>query len=69
MIIVTHDMQIARHAGRIIELRDGEVIADSGSTAPLPKLRCRKTPMPSPPRGCCKRAIVLSMPSKWRCWR
>ncbi len=32
IIIVTHDMQIARHAGRIIELRDGEVIADSGST-------------------------------------
>ncbi|WP_374191098.1 ABC transporter permease [Candidatus Symbiopectobacterium sp. 'North America'] len=35
IIIVTHDMQIARHAGRIIELRDGEVIADSaGTTAP-----------------------------------
>lgn len=32
IIIVTHDMQIARHAGRIIELRDGEVIADSAST-------------------------------------
>ncbi len=33
IIIVTHDMQIARHAGRIIELRDGEVIADSSSTS------------------------------------
>lgn len=32
IIIVTDDMQIARHAGRIIELRDGEVIADSAST-------------------------------------
>ena len=28
LVIVTHDMAIARHAGRIIELRDGRVIAD-----------------------------------------
>lgn len=62
IIIVTHDMQIARHAGRIIELRDGEVIADSASTT---------TPAETAPQGntSAKRAIVLSMPSKWRCWR
>ncbi|MEJ7137085.1 MacB family efflux pump subunit [Amphibiibacter pelophylacis] len=28
LIIVTHDMAVARHAQRIIELRDGEIIAD-----------------------------------------
>lgn len=28
VVIVTHDMSIAKHAQRIIELRDGEVIAD-----------------------------------------
>lgn len=28
VVIVTHDMSIAEHAQRIIELRDGEVIAD-----------------------------------------
>ncbi|WP_186379312.1 MacB family efflux pump subunit [Yersinia massiliensis] len=28
VVIVTHDMTIAKHAQRIIELRDGEVIAD-----------------------------------------
>lgn len=28
VVIVTHDMQIAKHAQRIIELRDGEIIAD-----------------------------------------
>ncbi len=28
IIIVTHDMQVAEHAQRIIELRDGEVVAD-----------------------------------------
>ena len=30
VVIVTHDLDIARHARRIIELRDGEIIADSG---------------------------------------
>ena len=28
IIIVTHDMKVAEHADRIIELRDGEIIAD-----------------------------------------
>ncbi|MBN3136195.1 MacB family efflux pump subunit [Pectobacterium punjabense] len=41
VVIVTHDMTIAEHAQRIIELRDGEVIADRQTrpqevTAPLP---------------------------------
>jgi len=31
VVIVTHDMQVASHARRIIELRDGEIISDSGS--------------------------------------
>lgn len=31
VVMVTHDMKVARHAKRIIELRDGEIIADSGS--------------------------------------
>ncbi|AYH04761.1 MacB family efflux pump subunit [Pectobacterium parmentieri] len=42
VVIVTHDMTIAEHAQRIIELRDGEVIADrqtrpEEATAPLPE--------------------------------
>ncbi|WP_332777241.1 MacB family efflux pump subunit [Polaromonas sp.] len=28
IIIVTHDMQVARHADRIIEISDGEIVAD-----------------------------------------
>ncbi|GKW25874.1 MacB family efflux pump subunit [Pectobacterium polonicum] len=41
VVIVTHDMTIAEHAQRIIELRDGEVIADRQTrpeevTVPLP---------------------------------
>lgn len=31
VIIVTHDMKVAEHAQRIIELIDGKIVADSGS--------------------------------------
>ena len=41
VVMVTHDMKVARHAKRIIELCDGEIIADSGgcvsATEKLPK--------------------------------
>lgn len=41
VVMVTHDMKVARHAKRIIELCDGEITADSGgcvsATETLPK--------------------------------
>ncbi|MGE6225800.1 MacB family efflux pump subunit [Aeromonas media] len=37
LVIVTHDMEIARHAERIIELKDGRVIADRRTREPLPQ--------------------------------
>ncbi|HCN7405504.1 TPA: MacB family efflux pump subunit [Escherichia coli] len=41
VVMVTHDMKVVRHAKRIIELCDGEIIADSGgcvsATETLPK--------------------------------
>ncbi|HDL6958607.1 TPA: MacB family efflux pump subunit [Yersinia enterocolitica] len=41
LVIVTHDMSIAEHAQRIIELRDGEVIADRQMPQPeLPAKIC-----------------------------
>ncbi|WP_162526896.1 MacB family efflux pump subunit [Yersinia canariae] len=36
VVIVTHDMSIAEHAQRIIELKDGEVIADRQMSPPEP---------------------------------
>ncbi len=46
VIIVTHDMSVAEHARRIIEISDGEIIADrlTGKAAPPPVTR----PQPSP---------------------
>ncbi|MDT3251043.1 MacB family efflux pump subunit [Serratia sp. root2] len=38
VVIVTHDMKVAQHAQRIIELQDGEVIADSGRKSPAPPM-------------------------------
>lgn len=34
VVMVTHDMDVAWHAQRIIELRDGEIISDSGRHIP-----------------------------------
>ena len=36
VIIVTHDMQVAEHARRIIEIKDGEIIADRITGKPAP---------------------------------
>ena len=36
IILVTHDMQVASHAQRIVELRDGEVVSDRANTPSHP---------------------------------
>ncbi len=33
IILVTHDAQVAAHAGRVIEIRDGEIVADRRTSA------------------------------------
>ncbi|MCL7713263.1 MacB family efflux pump subunit [Stenotrophomonas mori] len=45
IIIVTHDMHVAEHAQRIIEIRDGEIIADRRNDK-VPALQ--KPPRPAP---------------------
>ncbi|MDQ0073682.1 macrolide transport system ATP-binding/permease protein [Variovorax boronicumulans] len=34
VILITHDRQVAAQAGRIVEIRDGEIVADSGGARP-----------------------------------
>ncbi|EMA7645745.1 MacB family efflux pump subunit [Yersinia enterocolitica] len=46
VVIVTHDMSIAEHAQRIIELRDGEVIADR--QMPQPELPVKISTIETP---------------------
>ncbi|EPF5500215.1 MacB family efflux pump subunit [Yersinia enterocolitica] len=46
VVIVTHDMSIAEHAQRIIELRDGEVIADR--QMPQPELPAKISTIETP---------------------
>ena len=36
IILVTHDMQVARHAGRIIEISDGEIVRDEVNAEAVP---------------------------------
>lgn len=50
VIIVTHDPAVARQAERIIEIRDGEIIADSGSPQQEgnPQAKMLELAMPAP---------------------
>ncbi|MCY9821579.1 MacB family efflux pump subunit [Aeromonas media] len=43
IILVTHDMAVANHANRIITLRDGRVVEDSGQPAASPPISPDKT--------------------------
>ena len=45
VIIVTHDMEVAEHARRIIEIKDGEVIADRQTGRPAPVAAPRVLPV------------------------
>ncbi len=49
VILVTHDAQVASHAERIIELRDGEIVADypNPERPPSPAARLEKPPQPA----------------------
>ncbi len=52
IIIVTHDMAVAEHADRIIELRDGEIVADRRKAGVAePAARTLQTHEPKTQRG------------------
>lgn len=49
IILITHDAEVASHAHRIIEIRDGLIVADPGSTpvaAPEPLVHSPRRPAP-----------------------
>jgi putative ABC transport system ATP-binding protein len=33
LVVITHDMTLARRAGRIVEVRDGRIISDTAAAA------------------------------------
>ena len=43
IIMVTHEMEVAEHAGRIILMRDGKIVSDEKKAAPAPE-----APAPAP---------------------
>ncbi|MGE8659509.1 MAG: MacB family efflux pump subunit [Achromobacter sp.] len=50
IILVTHDMNVARHARRIIEIRDGEIVSDQRNPD-APRIQAvREEAAPLPPR-------------------
>ncbi len=73
VIIVTHDMNVARRAGRIIEIADGIIVADRVNgekayegTAPQNLLRWSCGETISVSSGCYTASVK---PLQWRCWR
>ena len=48
VIVITHDREVANHADRLIEIRDGQIIHDSGRTPADP---AQTTPPPAPEKA------------------
>ncbi|HEX2529515.1 MAG TPA: MacB family efflux pump subunit [Geminicoccus sp.] len=46
VILITHDRGVAQQADRLVEMRDGRIIADSGAVLPAPRTRSG-TPAPA----------------------
>jgi macrolide transport system ATP-binding/permease protein len=70
IIIVTHDMSVAEHAQRIIEIRDGEIIADRANRTHRPTARSAR-PAPAWPAATAGGRPATASPkrSAWPCWR
>jgi macrolide transport system ATP-binding/permease protein len=51
IIIVTHDMAVARHAQRIIEIHDGRIVADRANPGAGTDVAGRRRPEPPPAGG------------------
>ena len=66
IILVTHDMAVAAHATRVIEISDGAIIADRRSTRTKPGRPWSRHPARAGPPGAdCRTA--LARPCAWPC--
>jgi macrolide transport system ATP-binding/permease protein len=70
IIIVTHDMSVAEHAQRIIEIRDGEIIADRANPN-APTYRAQREASTGVPAATAGGRPATASPkrSAWPCWR
>jgi macrolide transport system ATP-binding/permease protein len=55
VIIVTHDVKVAAHAGRVVQLQDGQLLSDSGW--PADRRRASFEPPPRASHGMAARAL------------
>lgn len=72
MILVTHDEKVAAHAERIIEMRDGEIIADRVNTdRPIINEKTTERLPTKPGQGNRLMANIglFQKLSSWRGWR
>ena len=58
IILVTHDMQVAQHARRIIEIADGEIVADRPNT--------NAAPATAPVVAAVAKPLADAAPAAWR---
>jgi ABC-type lipoprotein export system ATPase subunit len=69
MVLVTHDMAVAEHAQRIIEIRDGRIVDDRATGKALPRMgqRARRSAAVAAAGRRC--VTALRKPSAWPCAR
>ena len=69
IILVTHDMNVARHAQRIIEISDGEIVSDRRNPDAPRREAEREAPAAMPRRpGWQAYLIAAAKRCAWRCW-
>ena len=68
IILVTHDMNVARHAQRIIEISDGEIVSDRRNPDAPRREAEREAPAAMPRRPGRPTWIAAAKRCAWRCW-
>ena len=71
VILITHDASVAAHAKRVIEIKDGEIVRDSGTRATPAINAGSRLDMPDLAHGTASGALLgdSGNRSEWRCAR